>query len=90
MIPGSLLLLIHAPPNSSRHYLLLVLKTILIHYKQYCDGLYNHSGINCFWIINNSTEVLDRLHLKLIRPQELENLIVTILLHYIRISHTMP
>ena len=31
-------------------------KTILIHYKQYCDGIYNHSGINCFWIINNSTE----------------------------------
>ena len=25
-------------------------------------GIYNHSGINCFWIINNSTEVLDRLH----------------------------
>ena len=37
-------------------------KTILIHYKQYCDGIYNHSGINCFGIINNSTEVLDRLH----------------------------
>ena len=37
-------------------------KTILTHYKQYCDGIYNHYGINCFWIINNSTEVLDRLH----------------------------
>ena len=37
-------------------------KTILIHYRQYCDGIYNQSGINCFWIINNSTEVLDRLH----------------------------
>ena len=37
-------------------------KTILTHYKQYYDGIYNHSGINCFWIINNSTEVLDRLH----------------------------
>ena len=64
-------------------------KTIITHYKQYCAGIYNHSGINCFGIINNSTEVLDRLH-KLIRPQELNNLIVTILLHYIRISHTMP
>ena len=62
MVPGSLLLQIHAPPNSSRHYLLLVLKQLLIHYKQYCDGIYNHSGINCFWIINHSTEVLDRLH----------------------------
>ena len=38
-------------------------KTILIHYKQYyCDGIYNHSGINCFWIINNSTEVLEWLY----------------------------
>ena len=37
-------------------------KTVLTHYKQYCDGIYNHSGINCFWIVNNSTEVLDRLH----------------------------
>ena len=37
-------------------------KTILTHYKQYCDGIYNHSGINCFWIINNSTDVRDRLH----------------------------
>ena len=24
--------------------------------------IYNHSGINCVWIINNSTEVLDKLH----------------------------
>ena len=37
-------------------------KTILIHYKQYCNGIYNHSGIICFWIINNPTEILDRLH----------------------------
>ena len=37
-------------------------KTIITHYKQYCAGIYNHSGINCFWIINNSTEVLERLH----------------------------
>ena len=37
-------------------------KTILIHCKQYCDGIYNHSRIICFGIINNSTEVLDRLH----------------------------
>ena len=59
-------------------------KTIHTHYKQY--GIYNHSGINCFWIINNSTQVLD----KLIRPQELDNLISMILLHYIRISRKMP
>ena len=29
-------------------------------------------------------------YIKLIRPQELDDLIVMILLHYIRISHTMP
>ena len=29
-------------------------------------------------------------YIKLIRPQELDDLIVTILQHYIRISHTMP
>ena len=63
MVPGSLLLPINALQNSSYRYLLLVLKPcILTHYKQYCDGIYNHSGINCFWIVNNSTEVLDRLH----------------------------
>ena len=37
-------------------------KTILTHYKQYCDGISKHSGINCFWFVNNSTEVLDMLH----------------------------
>ena len=37
-------------------------KTIITHYKQNCAGIYNHSGINFFGIINNSTEVLDRLH----------------------------
>ena len=37
-------------------------KTIITHYKQYCAGIYNHSEINCFWIINDSAEVLDRLH----------------------------
>ena len=36
-------------------------KTILIHYKQYCSGIYKNTGVNCFWIINNSMEVLDRL-----------------------------
>ena len=39
-------------------------KTILTHYiiLNNIDGIYNHSAINCFWISNNSTEVLDRLH----------------------------
>ena len=37
-------------------------KTIITHFKQYCNGIYKHSGVNCFWIIDNSKEVLDRLH----------------------------
>ena len=37
-------------------------KTILIHYKQYCEGIYRHTGVNCYWVIDNSKEVLDRLH----------------------------
>ena len=36
-------------------------KTILIHYKQNCSGIYKNTGVNCFWIIDNSMEVLGRL-----------------------------
>ena len=37
-------------------------KTIMMHFKQYCQGIYRHTGVNCFWVIDNSKEVLDRLH----------------------------
>ena len=37
-------------------------KTILIHYKQYCEGIYRRTGVNFYWVIDNSKEVLDRLH----------------------------
>ena len=62
-------------------------KTILIHYKQYCVGIYNHSRINCFWIINNSTEVLDRLHqiIKTSRARKFDNYDFPIL--YTNIPH---
>ena len=38
-------------------------KTIITHFKQYCSGIYKHTGVNNFWIIaiDNSKEVLDRL-----------------------------
>ena len=36
-------------------------KNIITHFKQYCNGIYKHTGVNCFWIIDNSKEVLDRL-----------------------------
>ena len=57
-------------------------KTILIHYKQYCSGIYKNTGVNCFWIIDNSMEVLDRLR-NINRPLELKVLIVLIFLPFI-------
>ena len=29
---------------------------------EHCEGIYRYTGVNCFWIIDNSKEVLDRLH----------------------------
>ena len=37
-------------------------KTILIHYKEYCEGIYRHTGVKCYWIVDNSNKVLKRLH----------------------------
>ena len=36
-------------------------KTILVHYKEYCEGIYRLTGVNCYWIIDNSKDVLDNL-----------------------------
>ena len=61
MVPGSSLLQINVLPNSFHRYLLLVLKSYLYIKKQYCSGIYKNTGVNCFWIIDNSMEVIDRL-----------------------------
>ena len=37
------------------------LKLITKHFKQYCDGITRNTGVNCFWIIDNATEVLKKL-----------------------------
>ena len=42
--------------------LTLGLKLLLQHYKQYCAGIERRTGVNCFWVINNSTEVLQNLN----------------------------
>ena len=34
------------------------LSLVLLHYSQYCEGIYRNTGINCFWIINNSQQVI--------------------------------
>ena len=32
--------------------------TITNHFKQYCEGIFRKTGVNCFWIIHNSQPVL--------------------------------
>ena len=39
------------------------LTTIMLHYKEYCEGIYRNTGVNCFWIINNSQQVLQSIQL---------------------------
>ena len=37
------------------------LNLIIQHYKECNEGILKNSGANCFWIINNSTQVLNKL-----------------------------
>jgi hypothetical protein len=37
------------------------LKLITHHYKQYCNGIFCRTGVNCFWVIDNSQQVLSAL-----------------------------
>ena len=37
------------------------LKTITTHFREYSEGIYRNTGVNCFWIIDNSTQVLEKL-----------------------------
>ena len=37
------------------------LKLITTHYKQYCNSIFCRTGVNCFWIIDNSQQVLSAL-----------------------------
>ena len=39
------------------------LSHIMTHFKEYCNGIYTNTGINCFWIINNLQQVLQSLQL---------------------------
>ena len=38
-------------------------KLITKHYEQYCNGTSCRTGVNCFWIINNSQQVLLTLNI---------------------------
>ena len=38
------------------------LAKIICHFRaQYCNGIYNRTEVNCFWIVDNSQQVLNRL-----------------------------
>ena len=37
------------------------LRLILKHFREYCLGIYRNTGVNAFWIVENSLEVLDSL-----------------------------
>ena len=37
------------------------LSLVMIHFKEYCEGIYRNTGIHCFWIINNSQQVISTL-----------------------------
>ena len=34
------------------------LSTVLVHFKEYCNGIFANTGINCYWVIDNSQQVL--------------------------------
>ena len=38
------------------------LNTIMNHFRQYCSGIYCKTGVNCFWVIENSQHVLGALN----------------------------
>ena len=37
------------------------LSTVITHFKEYCNGIFRNTGVNCFWIINNSLHVINTL-----------------------------
>ena len=37
------------------------LKLITKNFKEYCEGIARNTGVNCFWIIDNAAEVLQKL-----------------------------
>ena len=35
---------------------------VVSHFRQYCSSIYSRTGVNCFWIIDNSQQVLSALN----------------------------
>ena len=45
----------------SSRLLTTCLSAIIKHYKEYCEGIFWNTGVNCFWIVSNSLEVISML-----------------------------
>ena len=37
------------------------LAKITCHFREYCNGIYNRTRVNCFWIVDNSQQALNRI-----------------------------
>ena len=37
------------------------LTTVLVHYNEYCNGIFRNTGVNCCWVISNLQSVLDSI-----------------------------
>ena len=62
------------------------LKLVLKHYSEYCAGIEKKTGINCFWVVKNSTEVLNTLP-KVRRASHLDSFDFSTL--YTKIPHSL-
>ena len=34
----------------------------MTHYREYCEGIFRNTGVNCFWVINNLQQVISILN----------------------------
>ena len=62
-----------------------VLQLVLTHYKEYCAGIERRTGVNCFWVVGNSSQVLDQMR-KIHRACALDSFDFSTL--YTNIPHT--
>ena len=63
------------------------LSTVLLHYKEYCNGIFVNTGINCYWVINSSQQVLD--YISSINVVVVQSILTPLtLLHFILTFHT--
>ena len=68
--------------------LITCLPKITCHFREYCNGIYNRTGVNCFWIVDNSQQVLNRIRkTNYFIFLQLNILIALIFLLYILASH---